>query len=109
MVELIFYNYKEIAERVFLKSISNIIIKTHTTKCASFWTSKYDHQDKHKPKWCAIRESNPGLVLGKHQCYHYTNGATLPEDNNPDRFTITIKQALPQCKAVATSNSSLIS
>ena len=35
----------------------------------------HDHQDKHKPKWCAIRESNPGLVLGKHQCYHYTNGA----------------------------------
>ena len=26
-------------------------------------------------KRCAIRESNPGLVLGKHQCYHYTNGA----------------------------------
>ena len=37
----------------------------------------HERQDKHKPKWCAIRESNPGLVLGKHQCYHYTNGAQL--------------------------------
>ena len=24
---------------------------------------------------CTIRESNPGQVLGRHLCYHYTNGA----------------------------------
>ena len=30
---------------------------------------------RNQSKRCAIRESNPGLVLGKHQCYHYTNGA----------------------------------
>ena len=26
---------------------------------------------------CTIRESNPGQVLGRHLCYHYTNGAVF--------------------------------
>ena len=32
------------------------------------------------PKWkknCANRESNPGQMLGRHLCYHYTIGACL--------------------------------
>ena len=27
---------------------------------------------------CTIRESNPGQLLGRQLCYHYTNGA-IPE------------------------------
>ena len=26
---------------------------------------------------CTIRESNPGQMLGRHLCYHYTNGASV--------------------------------
>ena len=28
---------------------------------------------------CTIRESNPRRMLGRHSCYHYTNGAPLPQ------------------------------
>jgi hypothetical protein len=30
-----------------------------------------------KSNTCTIRESNPGQMLGRHLCYHYTNGAPL--------------------------------
>ena len=38
-----------------------IILPNKRIKCASFWTSKYDHQDKHKPKWLV---RHPGIEPG---------------------------------------------
>ena len=31
----------------------------------------------HKQTKCTIRESNPGQLLGRQLCYHYTNGAVI--------------------------------
>jgi hypothetical protein len=38
---------------------------------ANFWKRK----SSKTPKSCANRKSNPGQMLGRHLCYHYTIGA----------------------------------
>ena len=37
---------------------------------------------------CADRESNPGQMLGRHLCYHYTIGATNHSENITNHDTI---------------------
>ena len=44
---------------------------------------------KHCPRaWSTIWDSNPPQMLGRHRCYHYTNGACIPAQKRHEFFSV---------------------
>jgi hypothetical protein len=79
---------------------------------ANFWKRK----SSKTPKSCANRKSNPGQMLGRHLCYHYTIGASnlrfrdftiknllIIYNNISNTIKITLKPAIPITIQTSTS------
>ena len=62
-------------EHVDLPTITDILSSKLALFDGSRWRQNFS---------CTIRESNPGQVLGRHLCYHYTNGAVVLHASTSD-------------------------